>query len=65
MNRVLTALIILATTATQSFAADKPNVVLMVMDNLGWGGVGAFGGGVLRGAETPRIAPYSVWEMPK
>ena len=33
----------------------KPNVVFMMMDNLGWGEIGAYGGGVLRGAETPRI----------
>ncbi len=33
----------------------KPNVVLMVMDNLGWGEIGAYGGGILRGAETPRL----------
>ena len=36
-------------------AADKPNIVLMVQDNLGWGEVGTYGGGILRGAETPRI----------
>lgn len=36
-------------------AQDKPNVVLMVTDNLGWGEVGVYGGGVLRGAATPRI----------
>ena len=33
----------------------KPNAVLMVMDNLGWGEIGAYGGGILRGAETPRL----------
>jgi arylsulfatase len=33
----------------------KPNVVVMVMDNLGWGEIGAYGGGILRGAETPRL----------
>jgi len=27
----------------------------MVQDNLGWGEVGTYGGGILRGAETPRI----------
>ncbi|WP_423894533.1 arylsulfatase [Candidatus Pelagadaptatus aseana] len=36
-------------------AKDKPNVVLMVMDNLGWGEIGTYGGGILRGAETPRL----------
>ncbi len=34
---------------------DKPNIVVMVMDNLGWGEIGVYGGGVLRGAETPRL----------
>lgn len=37
------------------YAAEKPNVVLVVMDNLGWGEIGAYGGGKLRGAETPRL----------
>jgi arylsulfatase len=36
-------------------AADKPNVVIMLVDNLGWGELGVYGGGVLRGAETPRL----------
>lgn len=35
--------------------ADKPNVVFMMMDNLGWGELGVYGGGTLRGAETPRL----------
>ncbi len=39
-----------------SFAqVEKPNVVVMVMDNLGWGEIGVYGGGILRGAETPRL----------
>ena len=38
-----------------SFGQEKPNVVLMVMDNLGWGEIGCYGGGILRGAETPRL----------
>jgi arylsulfatase A-like enzyme len=35
--------------------ARKPNVVLVLMDNLGWGELGVYGGGILRGAPTPRI----------
>jgi len=35
--------------------ANKPNVVFMMMDNLGWGEIGTYGGGVLRGAPTPRL----------
>src|SRR5918997_3803215 len=33
----------------------KPNIVLVLADNLGWGELGCYGGGVLRGAPTPRI----------
>jgi len=36
-------------------AADTPNVVLMLADNVGWGDIGAFGGGEIRGMPTPRI----------
>ncbi|MGI9629323.1 MAG: arylsulfatase [Longimicrobiales bacterium] len=34
---------------------EQPNVVLIFMDNFGWGELGVYGGGVLRGAPTPRI----------
>ena len=34
---------------------NKPNIVLVVMDNFGYGEIGVYGGGVLRGAPTPRI----------
>jgi len=33
----------------------KPNIVFFLWDNLGWGELGCYGGGVLRGARTPRI----------
>lgn len=33
----------------------SPNIVLIVADNLGWGELGCYGGGALRGAPTPRI----------
>lgn len=33
----------------------KPNVILILADNLGWGELGCYGGGAIRGAPTPRI----------
>jgi len=36
-------------------SAKKPNIVFFFWDNLGWGEVGCYGGGILRGAPTPRI----------
>ena len=38
-----------------AYAADKPNIVLVFMDNFGWGEPGFNGGGIIRGAPTPRI----------
>jgi arylsulfatase len=35
--------------------AKKPNIVFMMADNLGYGEPGCYGGGILRGAPTPRI----------
>ena len=35
--------------------AKKPNIVFILMDNLGYGELGVYGGGILRGAPTPRI----------
>ena len=36
--------------------AVKPlNIVLILADNLGWGELGCYGGGALRGAPTPRL----------
>jgi arylsulfatase len=36
-------------------AQDKPNIVLVFMDNFGWGEPGFNGGGIIRGAPTPRL----------
>ncbi|MGH7198846.1 MAG: arylsulfatase [Candidatus Omnitrophota bacterium] len=37
-------------------AEDKqPNIVLIMADNLGYGELGCYGGGITRGAPTPRI----------
>jgi len=57
---ILAGLTVAAVATPQSAVAatnndDKPNIVLIFMDNFGWGELGAYGGGVLRGAPTPRI----------
>jgi arylsulfatase len=39
----------------QERSATKPNIVLLLADNLGWGELGCYGGGALRGAPTPRL----------
>ena len=36
-------------------SSGQPNIVFFFWDNLAWGEVGCYGGGVLRGAPTPRI----------
>lgn len=36
-------------------ASPPVNIVLILADNLGWGELGCYGGGALRGAPTPRI----------
>ena len=41
--------------ASRATVARKPNIVLMLTDNLGYGELGVYGGGILRGAPTPRI----------
>jgi arylsulfatase len=40
---------------TAETTAVKPNIVFILMDNLGYGELGCYGGGILRGAATPRI----------
>lgn len=39
--------------------ADRPNVIYFQVDNLGYGELGCYGGGVLRGADTRRIDQFA------
>jgi arylsulfatase A-like enzyme len=41
--------------AAPSSASARPNILFILMDNLGYGEIGVYGGGVTRGAPTPRI----------
>ena len=54
----LLASLLIAMTPPVAAAAgsdDKPNIVLVLMDNFGWGEIGVYGGGEMRGAPTPNI----------
>jgi hypothetical protein len=42
-------------TSVQATEPPKPNIVFMLVDNLGYGELGCYGGGILRGAPTPRL----------
>jgi arylsulfatase A-like enzyme len=41
--------------SSSAFAQERPNIVLVFMDNFGWGEPGFNGGGIIRGAPTPRM----------
>ena len=41
----------------------RHNIVLVLADNLGWGELGCYGGGALRGAPTPRIDALALQGM--
>ena len=55
----LVALMIVAGVGLSSAPASaqdkKPNIVFILADNIGYGDIGVYGGGELRGAPTPRI----------
>ena len=42
-----------------SAASERPNIVFMMTDNFGWGELGIYGGGIIRGAETPRLDNFA------
>ncbi|MGE6783531.1 sulfatase-like hydrolase/transferase [Ensifer adhaerens] len=52
-------------TCSAVFAQEqqKPNIVYFLVDNLGYGELGAYGGGMLRGAETPRLDKFATEGM--
>ncbi len=51
----LWAIFVCLTLARTAHAQDKPNIVLIFADNFGYGELGSYGGGVTRGAPTPRL----------
>ena len=55
LSRGLLIPVLLACLSGTSIAQDKPNIVLVFLDNFGWGEPGFNGGGIIRGAATPRM----------
>src|SRR5215472_10652248 len=55
MLRTLTTIIALGAAQVVAAQAAKPNIVFVLVDNLGYGELGVYGGGILRGAPTPRL----------
>src|SRR5882757_2967225 len=58
INRFASAITLLALTGSATAFAqqsDRPNVVFILADNVGYGDLGSYGGGELRGAATPRL----------
>ena len=52
---LVAGLALLMSFGTAQAADTKPNVVFILADNVGYGDLGPYGGGELRGAPTPRI----------
>jgi arylsulfatase len=52
---ILGLLVVVLSAPSAPAQQDRPNIVVMLTDNLGYGELGIYGGGILRGAPTPRI----------
>ena len=55
VNALIATVLLVAINSGAAVAQDKPNIVLVFMDNFGWGEPGFNGGGIIRGAATPRL----------
>ena len=55
IKKMLFAVLVIACVVTTTHAAEKPNVVLMLADNLGFGDLSVYNGGTRGGMRTPRI----------
>ena len=51
----MAAPLIAALVAVSAPAADKPNIILVVSDDFGYGDAGVYGGGIGRGMPTPAL----------
>ena len=55
LSKAVVSILLLCLSSSIAFAQDKPNIVLIFLDNLGWGEPGFNCGGIIRGAATPRL----------
>lgn len=57
MKLVFSTFLVALWSATFAFAneTERPNIILIMMDNYGWGEPGVYGGGILRGAPSPHL----------
>ncbi|MFT3883270.1 MAG: arylsulfatase [Gemmatales bacterium] len=45
--------------APQPMVDKKPNIVVIMTDDVGWGDLGCYGGGAMRGAPTPHLDRFA------
>jgi len=55
IRRAIALMMLVMFTASGAHAQGQPNIVLVFLDNFGWGEPGFNGGGIIRGAATPRL----------
>jgi arylsulfatase A-like enzyme len=56
---LLFVMLLMGAAAPAQQVGKKPNIVYFLVDNLGNGELGCYGGGILRGAQTPRIDDFA------
>ncbi len=55
MRSISFVFMLLISYSITSFGQDRPNIVLMLSDNIGFGDFGCYGGGIIRAAPTPNL----------
>jgi arylsulfatase len=55
IRSITTTVLFAVLIGSAALAQDKPNIVLINLDNFGWGEPGFNGGGIIRGTDTPAM----------